>query len=942
MYKSIDWGNAKWIGSPEITLDASRRSVFGIEAAFSGPGGIVFGADDARLTTPRRNIQNQAGRSYISYKLEQNKLTITRVGYAEDDSADIPFAEVEIPDMDTSSVNTLRIEVGGNLALTYLNGKLADGEEAAPRFPGMSTTLTGRQLNPLGHNDVITFPRLNKIGLLEGATYNNLRIFELREPKAELYRVEGDDCKKLVGNLIDPSHGGVTILRRQFDLSKEVKTAKLYATARGIYIGEVNGLPLNVSDTKDYFTPGASQFDKHLFYHSYSAPVKRGKNIMQFTLGSGWWSDAQSFALRNYNFWGNNPSLLVKLEVEYTDGTSETIVSNPEEWQASNDGPIRYASFFHGETYDARVEPSNWVTPVIVEPMEITATTFPRHPDLNFTQPKIIEHIGNTVGEVTTLKAQSVKKVEDAFIYDMGQNMVGIPRINVKGTPGQEITLRFGEVLYPNLPQYGYLQGMLMTENLRDADCTDIYICSGNPDGEVILPNLTFHGYRFIEISGITSPLPLEDVEGIVLSSILEETGAFECSDSMVNKLFENIKWSQRANFLSIPTDCPQRNERMGWMGDAQVFAATSVYNADVLEFFERFMISVRDLQREDGKFPNVAPYDVGFGGILWESAGIIIPWELYLQYGEKRVLEDNFEAMLKYVGYMRANTVNGLFTQSFGLGDWLATDMSTDNELVWNAVYAYDLRIVADSAKFLGKTEIFEELDALFHEVKSLWNKTFVDPTTGKTRKADGAINDTQTSYALPLYYGIFENSQKAAELLNEKTIALDYTLTTGFIGTPCISAALSDHGYADTAYKLLRQTKYPSWLYPITQGATSIWERWNSVTADEGFGGNNNMNSFNHYSLGAVGAWLYSRVLGIRPGENGGYKDFVLKPCFGGLDWVKGHYDTKYGRIYSEWNKEAEGYKWIVEIPEGTKAKAELPDGKVIELEPGKHIVN
>ena len=939
MYKTTNWENAQWIGSPEISLDAARRSVFGIQATFKGAGGIVFGAEDARLATNRRNIQNQAGLNYISYKLEAGKLIITRVGYAEGDSADKPFAEVEISDMDINATNTLRIEVSGNMALTFLNEQLIDGEQVAPRFPGMSTSLVGRQLNPLGHNDVITFPRLNKIGLLEGAKYENLRIFELRKPKAELYLADSKECQKLVGQLIDPSHGGTPVLQRKFEISKEVKSAKLYATSRGIYSGKINGKALNIGDDKDYFTPGASQFDKHLFYHSYDVPLQSGENILQFTLGSGWWSDAQSFVVSNFNFWGNNPSLLAKLQIEYADGTTETIVSEADTWQASNNGPIRYASFFHGETYDARLNPSGWKPAIIIHPVEITAEAFPRHPDLNYTQPKIIKHPGNTVREVTRIQAKSVIALKDAFIYDMGQNMVGVPYVKVNGQAGQKITLRFGETLYPNLPEYGYLQGMLMTENLRDADCTDIYICKGNPDGEIIFPSLTFHGYRFIEISGIDKALPLEDVEGVVLSSILQETGHFECSDPMVNKLFENIMWSQKANFISIPTDCPQRNERMGWMGDAQVFATTSVYNANVLEFFERFLISVRDLQRDDGKFPNVAPYDVGFGGILWESAGIIIPWELYRQYGEKRVLKDNFDAMLKYIEYLQSNCVDGLFKQGFGLGDWLATDTSTDNELVWNAVYAYDLQIVADSAKILGKTEIAKNLNEILRQLKLLWNKTFVDPATGKTRSADGTINDTQTSYALPLYYGLFENPQKAAELLNKKTIGLDYTLTTGFIGTPCISAALSDYGYIDTAYKLLKQTKYPSWLYPITQGATSIWERWNSVTDKEGFGGNNSMNSFNHYSLGAVGAWLYSRVLGIRPGEQGGYKEFILKPCFGGFDWAKGHYDTQYGKIFSSWNNKGE---WIVEIPQGTKAKAELPSGKVIELESGRHKLN
>ena len=939
MYTTIDWGKAEWIGSPEITLDAARRGVFGLEAEFAGSGGIVFGADDERLKTVRRNIQNQAGEHYISYRLDvaAKKLIITRVGYAEGDSADVPFAALDVSNI--KPTNTLRIEITGNNALTYLNGELADGEYIS-RFPGAPKMLVGRQLNPLGNNDCITFPRLNKCGLLAGSDYTSFRIFDLRPPSAELYRAE--DCAALVGTLTDPSHGGVSLLRRELDISKEIKSASLHASARGIYFGTVNGQELRVGKDKDYFTPGISHFDRHIFFHSYDVAkmLKPGKNTLDFTLGSGWWSDAQGFVLTNYNFWGNNPALLMRLEIEYTDGSRDEVVTSPDGWHVSNEGPIRYASYFHGETYDARLEENitGWKKPVVVGTTEQRPVGFVAHPPLNLTEPEIIEHIGNPVREVDVLTAKFHSKVQDSYIYDMGQNMVGLPRIKLKGRPGQVITLRFAEVLYPNLPEYGYLNGMIMTENLRDADCTDIYICKGDPAGEVIFPHLTFHGYRYLEITGTDEAIPETDIEGIVLSSITEWTGSFECSDPMVNKLHENIRWSQRANFLSIPTDCPQRNERMGWMGDAQVFAGTSVYNADVLEFFERFMISVRDLQHENGKFPNIAPNDNGFGGILWESAGVIVPWELYRQYGKKQVLEDNFEAMRRYADYLLTNSEDGLLKEGVGrLGDWLASDMSTDNELVWNAVFAYNMRILADSAKILGKPDIAEKMNAAYEQIKSAWNKTFIDPSSGKTRNRKGEINDTQCSYAQPLFYGIVEDAARAAKLLNEKTIALDYTLTTGFVGTQCISAALSDNGYAETAYKLLRQTKFPSWLYSITQGATSIWERWNSYTVENGFGGNNNMNSFNHYSLGAVGAWLYSRVLGIMPGEAGGYKDFVLKPCFGGLEFAKGHYDCEYGRISSAWEKTDSGYKWKVEIPEGTSALLLMPGGKQAKVNAG-----
>jgi len=967
------FAGAKWIGAPALSLDASRQGIFGIEAKFSGSGGIVFGASDVRLATYRRNIQNQAGECYISYCLNvaTAQLVITRVGYAESDSADVPLAVFSFSRDILLAENTLTIHVLGNSAATFLNGELIDGDYQS-HFFYTTPQLTGRVLNPLGDNDVITFPRLNKVGLIppdgghyvskaarfltanDGLRYTQFRIFNLRPPSRDLFFAFEDGCACLVGTNKDLSHDGTPVLQCMFAINKEVAHATAYITARGDYICTANGRALNVNgvDTgtrsTDYFTPGAAHFDRHIFYHRYDMMplLQQGHNRLEFTLGSGWWSDAQNFMLRKYNFWGDAPALCAVLELVYADGTEEKIVSD-EAWQVTTDGPIRYASHFHGETYDAQQENAQkcWQPAVEITPAEIhDADAFINAPNLNVTEPEYIEHFGNPVGEVEVLRAVSASEFVDFFIYDMGQNMVGVPRIKVHGRAGQVITLRFGEAIYPNLPRYGNRRGHLFTENLRDADCTDIYICKGDPNGETIFPQLTFHGYRYIEISGLATPPPLEDVEGVVLSSITPDTvtGNFECSNPQVNKLFENIKWSQRANFLSIPTDCPQRNERMGWMGDAQVFAETAAYNANVLPFFRRFLLSVRDLQLEDGRMPDIAPQNGAWGGIPWGSAGIIVPWTLYCQYGDITVLKENYAAMRKYVGYLCRNSTGNLVDATIGgLGDWLAYDMTTDDELVWNAIVAYDVRITADAAKILGDMDVFAELDARYNSIRATWNATFVCPESGKTRSRTGEINDTQTSYALPLYYGIFDNPARAAALLNDKTKSLGHSLTTGFLGTQCIAAALSDNGYASTAYKLLLQDSYPSWLYPITQGATTIWERWNSETHADGFGEHNNMNSFNHYSLGAVGAWLYSRVLGIRPGKNGGYREFVIQPCFGELDYARGHLDMAYGRIISAWEKTANGYSLTVEVPKGCIAQVVLPE-ESLEATAGLHQFN
>ncbi len=416
------------------------------------------------------------------------------------------------------------------------------------------------------------------------------------------------------------------------------------------------------------------------------------------------------------------------------------------------------------------------------------------------------------------------------------------------------------------------------------------------------------------------------------MSSISETTGSFTSSSPLLNRLYDNICWSQRANFISIPTDCPQRNERMGWMGDAQVFAPTAVYNADALLFFCRFLQAARDLQSEAGVYPNIAPVGGGFGGIAWESAGVLIPWTLYRQYGDIRVLQVNFNAMKRYAEYLAAHVRDGLVYNVGQLGDWLATDVNTDNELLWNAIALKDIEIVRNTAALLGKQDTAALFERLYLVMHAAWNDTFIDPFTGKTRTKGGTINDTQCSYALPLYYGIVcdEHILAFAARLNEKTVALDYALTTGFLGTPCIAHALADHGYVDTAYRLLLNVQYPSWLYPVAQGATTIWERWNSYTHENGFGGNNSMNSFNHYSLGAVGEWIYNRILGIAPDpQDPGFKRFILRPLIHMLAYARGHYDSLYGRIECEWNLGEDQITLKITVPANTAARLLLPAG-------------
>lgn len=466
-------------------------------------------------------------------------------------------------------------------------------------------------------------------------------------------------------------------------------------------------------------------------------------------------------------------------------------------------------------------------------------------------------------------------------------------------------------------------------ENLRDASCTDVYICRGDAQGEEFFPRLTFHGYRYVAITGCSQPPAAEEVAGVVLTSLPGHAGDFSCSDPLVNRLYQNILWSQRGNFISIPTDCPQRNERMGWMGDAQVFAQTALYNADVRTLYLRYLQAVRDLQADNGKFPDIAPLGGGFGGIVWGSAGVIIPWEIYRQYGDRRVLAENYPAVQRYLAYLEQGYADGLLAPGVGqLGDWLASDLSTDPDLIWSCYFAYDAKLAARMAGVLGDAAGEARYQALSARVSADWNRRFVSEN-GRTRGRDGRENDTQCSYAVPLFLGVADalHAPGLAARLNEKTAALGNTLTTGFVGTGMISAALSDWGYSETAYLLLQQTDYPSWLYSVTQGATTIWERWNSYTMKQGFGGNNGMNSFNHYSLGAVGAWLYRYVLGIREDEKEpGYHRFVLAPCICGFASAGGFYDSPYGRICSRWSRTGSTAVWEVSIPANTTALLQI----------------
>jgi alpha-L-rhamnosidase len=831
--------------------------------------------------------------------------------------------------------------------------------------------------------------------------------------KGGRYAVDGGSNGVMI--TADPSRNSTPVLRTEFKTSvTKIATARLYITARGIYEFYINGKIVG----NDNYNPGFTDYNRTHMYQIYDVTdmLKSGDNAAGAMLGEGWWSGLLSFGTI-WNHFGDRQSLLAKIVINYQDGSSQVITTNEKNWKYYNKGPIVYSSLDMGEIYDATREiaiegwntagydDSKWANAVIVplagtayqqsagaaaaavpadagirgfEGMDLNATGGGRGgrggmQPFSFANMKLVAQIGNNVGEYQTLTAKSVKKLDDGtYIYNMGQNFVGVPKITIKnGKAGQKIVLRFSEMLYPEMPEYGKNVGNIMTENYRAALCQDIYTMKdGN---QVFQPHFTYRGYQYIQITGLDDPLPLDAVQGIARSSIRQLTSNYETSNTKVNKLWSNLVWSNVDNFLSIPTDCPQRNERMGWSGDISVFSRTATFLSSADQFIRRHMIAMRNTQGNNGKFTDIAPVGGGFGGVLWGSAGVTVPWEAYQQYNDVRLLEEHYDAMAKYVDYVATTTdqQTGVSSDS-QLGDWLGPQVNaTPSQLLTSTYYVYDLWIVAKSAEILGKTEDAKKYWSIYEEYKRKLHDTFVNKDNQTVRPASigggrggrggmgggtrgggdatpvgttgSQVVDTQTSYAVGLALGVFDKDKTAALAKNlseavkrqnvddSGTTRPVYSLMTGFIGTAWISKALSDYGYVEDAYRLLQNNQYPSWLYAVDQGATSIWERLNGYTIERGFGGQNGMNSFNHYSFGAVGQWMIAYSLGIQRDPNSpGFKHFILQPEYdpsGQMTWAKGYYDSVYSRISSDWKVDKGVLTYKATVPANTTATLYIP---------------
>lgn len=711
----------------------------------------------------------------------------------------------------------------------------------------------------------------------------------------------------------DDNVGQVNYFRNEFTVNKKIKSARVYVTSLGIYQLFINGK--KISD--DLFTPGWTAYEKRLQYQTYDViDVVDDVNSIGVILGEGWYSGPLG---RNEirNNYGDTPAILVQLVLKYTDGSSSTIISD-ENWKVSK-GPIIEATFYDGEIYDARLEDENWANPGFDDNQWQNVSILEHRYDiLVATQGvpvKAIEEI-DPIGIITTPNGETV--------LDMGQNMVGWIRAKVRGEEGDKVTMQFAEVLDK--------EGNFYIENLCSASATDVYILNGEGE-EVYEPHFTYHGFRYVHISEYPGEVRLENFKGIVIHSDMKATGSFVCSDSLINKLQSNIIWSQKGNFFDIPTDCPQRNERLGWTGDAQIFAATAAYNYDVSAFFTKWLKDLAVEQYSDGRLPNIVPniMNGSRSSAAWSDVCIILPWTIYLVYNDKRILKEQYESMKSWVEYMRKRAGDKcLWIEDNHFGDWMAfastqpdyPGATTDKDLIATAYYYYSTYLLSKIAEIIQKGEDEITYSILSQKIKKSFNQEFVTPN-GRL------MSNTQTAYAIALSFGLLPDNilSKSSHVLAQDVAKFNH-LTTGFVGTPLLCKALSDNGYKDLAYMILMRKEYPSWLYPITKGATTIWERWDGIKPDGSFQSPRN-NSFNHYAYGAIGEWLYSYVAGLKVDpECPGYKHIIFDPQVGGgLTFARSEFYSMYGKIKSEWKINENRITYSLDIPPNTTGTVKLP---------------
>jgi len=940
------WDGAKWIGESSYEGSANQwLTQYTIELDFvinKESAGVAFGATDTTsFFMWQVNAKNYPGRVYLRPHIKKNgSWAVIPSGTNEKDVTDaIGYNSADI----IGKTVHMKITVNNNVVDTCFGNSNTSAFTYTYSEPIPLQKLAFRQFygsdayEVASYDNIVVKNHLGEVIFKEdfsdpsnhkfngGAVENGMLVIGKNATIETIVVQKGGEETK-----------NAPMLRKAFSLNsgKNIKSARIYATSAGIYELYLNGEKVG----EDYFNPGWTDYNKRIFYQTFDVTemVKSGKNALGAMLGKGWYCGNISHV--GANRFGTTPALLAKLVVEYADGSKTTVITD-ESWLYNGTGPITDNNFLDGEKYDATKEIEGWDTGEYTPDELWIPVNIYTAEQLGIGE--IVSQVGETVRQIDTLSVINVTEPkENAFIYDFGQNFAGAVQLSLPGefteaNPGLTISLRHGEMLNDASGTGDDVEGALYDENLRTFKAIDTYKIKGDHGGEVYRPRFTYHGFRYVEITGIEEPLPADWVKGIVLSSALEPTGDLTTSDPLVNRLYSNVEWGLHSNFVSIPTDCPQRNERMGWTGDAQIFARTATFLKNSNRFYHKYLGDMLTSQRADGAFSNVAP---GHNVFLtyysngWGDAGVIIPWQMYQQYGDTQIIKETYSGMKAWVDFLEKNS-SGYICEADGFGDWLSVE-TTEEPLTNTGYFAYSAQLLSQMAEVIGEKADAEHYGKLSDNVKAAWRAKFLN--------SDGTVkNPTQTACIVALRFDLVEDEAHrkliAAQLV-ENIRKAGMHLTVGFVGVSYLCPVLSEMGYDDVAYALLQQETYPSWLYSVNQGATTIWERWNSYTKESGFGPVS-MNSFNHYSYGSVAEWMYRYMLGIEKDENSvSYKHFILQPSPGGtITSARGHYDSVYGRIESGWKIE-NGTKltYIATVPANTTATLYLPaqkNGKIYE---------
>ncbi len=719
----------------------------------------------------------------------------------------------------------------------------------------------------------------------------------------------------------DASNSAGTYLRKAFTVKGEVKRAWLVSSAHGLYRAYINGTKTG----PDEFAPGWTSYNKRLLYQTWEITdlLCEGENVIGVHLGAGWYKGEMSF---NHirNIYGDRTAFGGQIILDFADGRREVIASD-ESWRGSK-SPVLFSEIYDGETYDARLEQDGWNQAGFDDEGWGPVSTVER--DIH----TLVPQNGCPVEEITRLDAAAVIETPGGdTVIDFGQNLTGWCYITVENAkPGDRVELNFFEILDA--------AGNVYTENLRSAKETIVYICRGG-EKEVYHPHFTFQGFRYAKVASYPGEVGTENFTAWALHSAMRRTGDFSCSNPLIDQLQHNILWGMKGNFLDIPTDCPQRDERLGWTGDAQIFCRTASFLMDTYTFYSKWLQDVAADQTPDGSVPNVVPDVLSGhsdedwlskqgtdGSSAWADVAVINPWVLYLTYGDTAILERQYDSMTRWISFMEEHSVEDcIFRYSLQYGDWVALDAeegsyfgATPTEYTCAAYFCYSTGLMAKIAKILGKNEDVKRFDALYEKLKKSFEEHFFDENGELTIQ-------TQTAHVVALYFRLVpeEYMETVIEDLKKLLAAEDGHLVTGFIGTPYITHALSENECLDEAYDLLLKEDFPSWLYQVKMGATTVWEHWDGLKPD-GTMWSPDMNSFNHYAYGSVGEWLYRVVGGLEADEEaGGYRHFFIQPLVGGgLEYANVDYESIYGDISIHWEKNVDIVILDATVPVGTSA--------------------